>query len=254
MKRISVVSLLAVLIASPPAAPGQVLTRVTPEVGAPGDVLLLTGTNLSGVTGVRFRASVGGFIGFNTIVVTPVQVSATTVTVIVPVVGNFLPPSVLGSSPVGAVSVLAPGPSNLLSFFYFEQTAAQITRSGLGTTWGGMNGLPPVSGFRIAGGAPTAGNSSFVLTLENAMPGSTVTFVVGSPALSPTPYYDGFVPINLAQPYLYAPAPFVVDAFNDVIAPTPLPPSVSGTFTVCWVIATPFGMPLSISNGLTVTF
>src|SRR5262245_34234583 len=101
------------------SAVGQTITRVTPEVGAPGDTVIITGTSLGAANVVRFGAVVGGFGGFWVISVTPATVSATQVTAVVPVFGNFLPPNIPnGSAPVGTVDVGGPGFANSLPFFY----------------------------------------------------------------------------------------------------------------------------------------
>src|SRR5436190_9385364 len=120
-------------------AMAQQITRVTPEIGAPGDTVIIAGTGLAGVTTVRFGATVGGFAGFHVIQVSPVQVTATRVTAIVPTFGNFLPGGIPnGSAPVGTVDVGGPGFANSLSFFYLEQTQGVLDTPGLGTTQGGL--------------------------------------------------------------------------------------------------------------------
>lgn len=232
----------------------QTLTRVTSQVGSPGDTVVLTGTNLGATTVVRFGASVGGFAGFMVRNVAPVQVTATSVTAVVPLFGNFLPPGVLGSSPVGTVDAGGTGFANSLPFFYLEQTAGQISTGGLGTTWGGFNALRPVAGFTIAGGAPVAGNQAFTLTLEGAIPGAVVAAVVGVPSPPPlTTYLDGLVGIDLTQPYVYVQPNFYVNPAGDVFFHAPIPATpLNVTVTVVWVIASPFGNPLGISDGLTV--
>ena len=70
-----------------------------PEVGAPGDTVLISGTNLGGTSTVRFGANVGGFAGFWVVQVTPVLVTPTLVIAVVPVFGNFLP----GGFPLGSI-------------------------------------------------------------------------------------------------------------------------------------------------------
>jgi hypothetical protein len=235
-------------------AAAQTITRITPEAAAPGDLLLITGTNLAGVTIVKFGASVGGFAGYWQINVAPNQVGPTSVIVTVPTFGNFLPPGSFGSSPVGGVECLTPTTiSNQLPFFYMEETAGKLTTPGLGTTQGGIIGRPVV-GFKLANGAPNAGNSLFTLTLENATPGAGAMLAVGMPGVNPlTPYLDGFVGINLAQPYVIAQPTFIVNASGDVNFNIPIPATpFNATFTVQWIVVDPVTSAIGISNGLSV--
>jgi hypothetical protein len=236
-------------------APSQQITRVTPEVGAPGDIVIISGTSLGAVTEVRFGAEVGGFAGFWVQSVAPFSVSPTTVVAVVPVFGNFLPPDIpFGSSPVGTVDVGGPGFANSLTFFYMEQTAGQLDTPGVGTTQGGLAGRP-VIGFRVAGGAPVAGNASFTLTLENATPSAAATLVLGAPANPPAlMYLDGIVGIDLLQPILFIQPPFPVDASGDVVVPVPIPAGPFGvTIAAIWVIADPVSGAFGISDTLAAT-
>jgi hypothetical protein len=236
-----------------PRAAAQTITRVTPKVGAPGDVVLISGTNLGGTSTVRFGANVGGFAGFWVVQVAPTQVTPTLVTAVVPVFGNFLPGGVpLGSSPEGTVDLGAGGFASALPFFYLEQTAGVLDTPGLGTTLGGLNGRPVV-GFTIAGGAPVAGNVNFTLTLENAAPGATATLALGAPAAPPgLAYLDGFVGLDLQQPFQLLPQAFTVDASGDVAWNLPIPGGpLNITIAVVWVVVDPSGV--GISDGLKVS-
>jgi hypothetical protein len=109
-----------------------------------------------------------------------------------------------------------------------------------------------VIGFKIAGGAPAAGNAGFTLTLENAAPGSTATLVLGAPATGPlTPYLDGFVGLDILQPFTFLTPSFTVNAAGDVawIIPIPAGP-LNVTVAVVWVIQDPITGALGISDGL----
>lgn len=247
-----VVLILAGLGSSRAVAQGSI-SRLIPEAAAPGDTLLILGSNLVGTTTVTFGASVGGFAGWWTISVVPTGASANSVLVTVPTFGNFLPPGPLGSSPVGAVTVNSPVPTNSLQFFYMEETAGKYTTPGLGTTQGGLIGRPAI-GFTVAGGAPTPGNAAFTLTLGNAVPTSPATLALGAPNAGPlTPYLDGFVGIDLAQPFSLVPVPFVVNQSGDVVFNVPMPPApLNVTVTVQWVITDPVTGTIGISNGLTM--
>ena len=217
--------------------------------------MLISGTNLGGVTMVRFGAYVGGFGSFHVHQVVPAQVTATLVTAVVPVIGNFLPPGIPnGSSPFGTVGVVGPAFSSWLTFFYCEQTAGMVDTPGLGTTAGGLNGRPVV-GFKIAGGAPVAGNPLFTLSLENATPSATTILAVGAPATLGATYLDGFIGIDLTLPFQLLPTPvFTVDASGDVVFSLPIPPGpLNITAAVVWVIFLPGSGSVGISDGLKVT-
>ena len=238
-----------------PRVEAQTLTRVTPQVGAPGDTVLISGTNLGGTITVRFGANVGGFAGFWVVQVAPVQVTQTLVTAVVPVFGNFLPGGVpLGSTPVGTVDCGGGGFANSLPFFYVEQTAGVLDTPGLGTTLGGLNGRP-VIGFQIAGGAPVAGNALFTLTLENAAPSATATLVLGAPATPPgLSYLDGFVGMDPTQPFWLIMPSFTVNASGDVAWNLPIPGGLlNATVAVVWVVVDPVTGGVGMSDGLKVT-
>ena len=241
------------LVATGFPALAQQVTRAIPEVGAPGDVVLISGTNLGGVTMVRFGAFVGGFGGFQVHQVAPVQVTATLVTAVVPVIGNFVPPGA-GSTPFGGIGVSGPAVSSWLTFYYCEQTAGVVDTPGLGTTAGGLNGRP-VIGFTIAGGAPTTGNPFFTLTLGNATPSATTIVAVGAPATLGATYLDGFIGIDVTLPFQLLPTPvFTVDATGDVAFNLPIPPvPLNITAAVVWVIFAPGTGSVGISDGLKVT-
>ena len=187
--------------------------------------------------------------------VVPAQVTATLVTAVVPVIGNFVPPGVPnGSSPFGGIGVSGPAISSWLTFYYCEQTAGAVDTPGLGTTAGGLNGRPVV-GFTIAGGPPAPGNPFFTLTLENATPSATAILAVGAPATLGATYLDGFLGIDLTLPFQLLPTPmFTVDASGDVTFSLPIPPGpLNVTAAVVWVIFAPGSGSMAISDGLKVT-
>lgn len=235
------------------AAPrAQTITRVTPEAAAPGDLVILTGPNLQGVSIVRFFATVGGFVGTWTVDVTPQSVSSTRVTALVPMMAAFAPPNATPpGNPVGTVQAINPlGPSapNTLSFFYM-QAIPTVTTAGLGTTQPGLG--RPVVGFTIAGGPPVTGNAGFTLTLENAIPGAVAQIFVGAPDPAPSVMVgDGLVAIDLTQPFFSLPSA-TVDAAGDVHLPLPIPTSpLNFTFMLQWLEVDPATGQSYISNGL----
>jgi hypothetical protein len=233
-------------------APAQQLVRVTPEAGEPGDVITITGTNLGGTTIVRFGADVGGFAGFWVVQVVPIQVTSVSVTAVVPVFGNFLPPGVFPpSNPFGTVDTGGPGFALSLGFFYMEQTQGQVSTPGLGTSQGGLAGRP-VIGFTLVGGPPTTGNGAFTLTLENAVPNSVATLALGSPASPPlVPYLNGLVALDLLQPIVAFGSSFIVNSSGDVLFPIPIPPFPFGaTLTIQWIVVDSVSSAIGISNGM----
>ena len=210
--RSSVAALMLVATAFPALA--QQITRVTPAIGAPGDVVLISGMNLGGVTMVRFNAFIGGVVGFEVHQVVPAQVTATLVTAVVPVIGTSRAPN--GSTPFGGVGVTGPAFSNQAHVLLLRADRRSGRQPGLGTTAGGLNGRQVV-GFTIAGGPPAAGNPLFTLTLENATPSATALLAVGAPATLGATYLDGFIGIDLTLPFQLLPAPmFTVNASGDV--------------------------------------
>lgn len=253
LSRLSFVILFTAAIAAlPGVARAQSITRVTPEVASVGDTVILTGTNLQNTTQVRFFATVGGFIGVWTANVMPSSVSATRVTAIVPQMAAFAPP---GASPpgipVGTVRTIGPAASNELPF-YFLQATPSVTTVGTGTTQPGAIGKPVV-GFTIAGGAPESPNPSFVLTLENAIPGTVAALLLGLPGTPPYPMIgDGtFVLDPFTQVIVLPPLP--VDAQGDIKLPAAIPAGVTSvTASIQWLVVQ--GPSLYLSNGLTVAF
>jgi len=246
----SSVATLALLALGFPAS-AQTIMRVSPEIGAPGDIVIITGLNLVSVTTVRFNAFVGGVVGFQLHTVAPTSVTPTRVTAVVPVIGNFVPG---GATPFGGIGVSGPAVSNQLTFYYCEETAGAINTPGLGTTAGGLNGRP-VAGFTIAGGAPVLGNPLFTLTLENATPSATAMLAVGAPATLAATYLDGFIGIDLTLPFQLLPTPvFTVNAMGDVAFFLPIPAGpLNVTAALVWVILAPGTGSIAISDGLKVT-
>jgi hypothetical protein len=247
----------AILRAVP--AHAQTITRVTPEIGAPGDLISISGSFLGGTGSVRFVAHIGGFGSIWIITVPPVLVTPNLVIGVVPLFGNFAPPGgPNGSLPIGTVDVGSPTSSNSLSFFYLEQTAGAIDTPGLGTTLGGLNAnARPVIGFQIAGGPPVSGNALFTLTLENAAPTGIATLALGAPPVPPlVPYLDGYIGLNLLQPWqLLVTQSFLIDPFGDVASNIPIfgggPLNV--TVALVWVVVDPFTGGVGVSDGLKVT-
>ena len=233
----------------------QSVTRVTPEISSPGDVVLISGTTWAAS---RWCGSAR----------TWEDSAASRCTRSFPPgnrdaghrggAGDRQLPAARNperKQPVrdGRLRV-GPAFSSWLTFFYCEQTAGAVDTPGLGTTAGGLNGRPVV-GFKIAGGAPVQGNPLFTLSLENATPSATTILAVGAPATLGATYLDGFIGIDLTLPFQLLPTPvFTVDASGDVVFSLPIPPvALNITAAVVWVIFQPGSGSVGISDGLKVT-
>lgn len=230
-----------------------VATDVFPEAAAPGDTIRICGTGLGNATHVRFWANVGGFAGQLPFIVLVSSVSPTEVTAVVPLVNAFAPPNAVPPGvPVGAVEVRDAGGlfSNQLSFFFTEATPA-IDIVGLGST--NSNLARAATSFTVGGGAPTAGNGTFELTLNNATPNTTAILAFGAPATPPgIPLFDGFVAIDLTQVQLL-PNTFLTDAKGNLSFPIPIPMGAAGvTGVVQWAYLD--GPTAQIANALQATF
>lgn len=200
------------------AAAQVTLTKVTPEVASPGDLVIIDGQNLSGTGFVIFGASVGGFAGFWQIPVAPLSVSSTQVRAIVPEFGNFVPPEA-GSSPFGQVSLDTLIPS--LPIFYTEGTFGQTTTIPGASTQ--QTGEKSVIAFDLSGGAPTSGNSNFAAKLENVPAGTTAWLGASAPQIPPFfPVGDGTLLLDPFNAYFLA-GPFVTVGGADLSIGVPIP-------------------------------
>src|SRR5688572_5498018 len=113
----------AIVLALAGIVPAQtpVIFKVIPEAAAPGNLIIITGTDLDQATHFFYTATVGGFVGVQNV---PVPVSTATfgqATGIMPTVGSFTPPPASpAGSPFGSVSVRDVGGSfsNSLQFYF----------------------------------------------------------------------------------------------------------------------------------------
>lgn len=232
----------------------QVIDEVAPDAAKPGDLVIIRGTGLAGTTSVEFIASLDGIANFVTIPVTPITVSPTRVDVLMPTMPNFVAPvnPYLG---LGAVRVIAGANSSNSQFVFYIQAQPTATTLGQGTTQPGGLGRP-VSSFSALGGAPLTGNSTFVLTLENGIPGAVAWMGFGY--VDTAPYimiFDGTLLIDIQQLYNVHPVPFVIDTNGAAFCPFSIPPGTYGfTAVVQWIVLTPGTGSACITNGLVITF
>ncbi len=248
-------SVASVILCGALVAQTPVLSRVLPEAASPGDLVILVGTNLANTNDVTFVAAVGGFAGVHTIHQPVVSVSATQVRVLMPTVGNFLPPNVQGSSPIGSIAVRTVGgvTSAPLTFYFMEQTAGRVHTAGIGTTQANPGQGRPVISFPPTS-APIAGNTASIIRVANGTVGLQADLVIGTPIATPfIAVGDGLVAIDvLGAPFFAVTAPVPVDALGDASLTFNIPPSASGlTVALQWATSTT-GF-LFISNGLVVT-
>lgn len=234
----------------------QTIDRLVPAAAAPGDLVIVEGSGLGGVTQLDFTAIVGGFVGVWTVSAPVIVISPTELRVQVPLFNNFIPPTPGGSEGTPEGWVALPG-GPLVDFFYMEGTNGQFTTLGNGTTQ--TNGLgKPVVSMAVAGGwsppccAQNPPQPGFVLRLENATPGASAMFVAGLPESLPYPMVgDGTLVVDLALPFVIL-GTFPVDANGDVALPLPLPGGVGITVAIQWAFKQPGTNKLILSNGLQV--
>lgn len=249
--------LVAALLAAPFSAQVPSITRALPEVASPGDLVILEGTNLGAVTNVRFFATVGGFVGILPVNAAPTTVTATRVSVIMPNINSYAPPNATPpGDPFGAVAVLQGATaSNQLPFFMCQGSFGAVSTLGIGTTLTTGQGRP-VIGFDLALGAPTAGNASFTLKLENGPAASFAFLGVGTPATPPfSGVGDGSFVIDLGQPLALVVSFVAVDAQGIAAVTLPVPgPGPFGVTGVCqWAVIDTGSGGLALSNGLVIT-
>jgi hypothetical protein len=177
---------------------------VLPEVADPGDVIRIVGSDLGGVTQVRFTATVGGFVGVMSVDVTPVSVDPSEVVVAVPTIGAFSPPIAFPPGEVlGSITLLAGAhASGALPFGFLEATSGRWTT--IGTGGSEPAGSSPRSGFRAVGGGPVGGNPTFTPMVSGAPIGQLAVLGIGFPATPPlVPLFGGTVLLDPLLPILF---------------------------------------------------
>jgi hypothetical protein len=247
-------------------AQAQTLTAIVPEAAEPGDLVVLQGSGLAGVTQVRFTGVVGGFVGIWNVSVAPLSVSATEVRALVPTFNNFVgPAAVPPSDPFGKVSTTGPGgSSNQLDFYFMEEKHGQVTTPGQGTTQ--SNGERAVCHFALGGGEPVSDNPSFKPLLGLGVPGAIPVLAVGHQASEPfLPIGDGTLTIDFGATIFALIVGGPVDPSGAASVALPIPkvcPMPTGTTEdpVCgfpvalqWGMLDPVTQLLVVSNGLFVT-
>ena len=250
MTRLPFLAAVAILCVSAVHAQVPMITDVFPEAASPGDEISIFGTGLSNATHVRFIASVGGFVGQLSSIQAVSFVSPTEVRATVPMINAFAPPGTSSpGDPRGSLTVrdaggLMTAPSN---FFFLEGTFNQTMTVGAGTTL--ASGRRSATSFTFAGGAPAYNNANFVLTLDNATPGSSAFLAFGDIDTTPgTMVGDGLFIIDPS--FIQVVGPFPVDLQGRVVLPTPIPPGIFGvTVAIQWGFADVGGVP-ALSTGL----
>jgi hypothetical protein len=228
----------AILLALPASARAQVMlvASVLPEAAAPGDEIVIRGFGFTPTTQVAFQASVGGALGLETKVVVPTSVSFLEIVVTMPSFASFTaPPSPLAGDPFGIVYSFDGGSaiSNALAVFFMECTFGQSTTAGLGTTQ--SDGKHAATSFTALGGPPVPGNASFVLTLDNAVPGSPAALGFGLPSFFPLPIGDGLLMLQWNPGPEVLPFGFIADADGRATFPVAIPNiSLNMTIAIQW--------------------
>lgn len=253
-----------------PAASSQVLERAVPAAGGPDDLVVIRGTDLAGVTAVRFTGNVGGFTGLLSVDVVPESATATELRVRVPQINAFVGPAAVPPSNAFGWISLPPsgpfGPDEPLAFFFFEEPTAALEAVGDGTTHSTGIGAS-VTTFDIAAGPPKlpnpilpppgpvvfTSNANFTLRVENALPAVPALLLIGAPASEPyLPIADGDLVVDLAGAWGFFAG--VTDARGDLSVPLPIPDGPSGDVMFQFVTFDP-GVPgqLATARGLRAT-
>jgi hypothetical protein len=234
------------LAASSASAQGTI-TRLVPDRGSPGDLVIIQGTGLAATIKVTFTASIGGTVGVQTVAGTIVSVTDTEVRTLVPGGFPFLPPGVMGSSPWGSISINTS--SVPMPFFYNEGSGGMATTLGIGTTQSSGQGRAVIS-WNNGMLPPIAGAPNFKVLLQNAVPGATAFFAASGPGSMPYPMMgDGTLVLDLVSPLVIW--PLIVDPAGDVTLDLPIPPTFSGTIAMQWAVIEPLSTtPLPVSNGV----
>ena len=245
----------------------QTIDEVVPPVAAPGDEVILRGSGLGGTVQVSFTAQVGGFVGVLLKGVTPSAVSDSEVRALVPAMQAFVGPiGAAPSSPYGEVSIqlLTPVVVPGAQFFFVEETMGALATLGQGSSLPtpapalrptiafdlGL-GAPLVPPAGLPPGSPFQPNPNFTPRLHDGLPGQLPFLLVGAPAAPPFPLLgDGTLVVNPAQAISLAAPP--VDASGRSELPLPVPPGVSGTVSLQWVLLDLIALEAYVSNGLRV--
>jgi hypothetical protein len=153
-----------------PVVPAPTLTSVSPGAGAPGTTVTLTGTNFISPATVRL----------GTIEVTFTLVSATTITFVVPAVGNLLAAAISVTTPGGTAGSPQPftilPPASTITSFTPGSGLPGTTVTLTGTNFSGATGV-------TLGGVATVFTVVNATTITLTVPATAVTgnFVVTTP-------------------------------------------------------------------------
>jgi hypothetical protein len=250
LSRCAAAFLVALLVAPLRA---QTTDRLVPEVGEPGDVIAIEGTELQDTTHVMFMAIVGGFVGSATQVVPVQSATPTRVEVLVPEFNGFIPPlpGGLGGAPIGLVTALdAQGRilAGQLEFYYLEILFGDVQTLCIGSARPGGAGTLAIS-FTPKGGAPQAGNTALQLELENAPAGALAFLAAGLPLAPPfPPVGSGELVVDLAGPSVLI-GPVLTDSTGTALLIAPVPASAAGvTVAMQWFTREPGTTKLLVSN------
>lgn len=251
MARHVLMFLAAACLFAPPLA-AQVLV---PPVGEPGDVIAIEGSGLGATQHVEFLAIVGGFVGFEHLLVTPLSVNDTRVEVQVPVSGHFLPPPPLADGdPVGLVTLLDGAFQPIgaqAAFGWLEITFGAVKTLGTGSPLPAPQPGAPAVAFDLAGGAPAAGNPAFALELHAAAPGAACFVLAGRPAPPPWPVVNGGTLVTNLQATFLLLGPYPADGQGVAVAPLPVPATAAGlAVSLQWAFRHPQDNVLRVSNAL----
>lgn len=253
---IALFRIICMLTAFGTSALGQFIAEVAPDASKPGDLIVIHGSGLGQANSVEFMATPTSTGTTVSVFATPTVVAPNRVEVLMPTMPTFVPPPVpFPYFGIGGLRVHAPGAQSNTAFIFYMQAQPTISSLGQGTSQPGGIGRP-LSSFSALGGAPLPGNTTFTMTLENAMP--FVYAHMGFGYVDVAPYIligDGTLLIDISVPYNIHSTPFITDANGAAFCPFSVPPTLAGfTAVVQWVALVPVTGSACITNGLVITF
>ena len=244
---------LALVLASGLALGNQEVHSVRPRVAAPGDTVVIEGTNLEGTASVRLTVLRGGALGLAEFDLVPTSVAAREVRATVPGAAPFArtrawPPS----SPLASLSLDVNGQRvGGPSLFLLEAAGGRLAHLGRGS---GEN--PASIGFDFAGGAPHADNHHFVLRLAGAPAGVRPVLLIGSPLAQPIELGGataGALAIDAERPFVRVWPATPVDADGSLELPLVLPGRGTEDFALQWAWSDPVDGTWRVSGALAIS-
>lgn len=251
----------AALLVLAGANAAQQIDSVAPQVGSPGDLVLLRGSGfnspIGGQTTVDFTANVGGFVGQWTEPAQIVSQTNTEIWLLTPdITAGFVPP-VAGGTPYGALTVSVEGAGKQDAPFYFVEGVdppGSMDTLQVGTSQSTGQGKPVID-FELDFDEPAAGVTAASFRVQNAIPGALCFLLAGAEATPPyLPFGDGsFVLSPSAFVFLTQP-PVAASATGAATHKMSIPISTADeTIALQWVVLDFAQLDIAVSTALRIT-